>query len=222
MNVVLYGLFTVICFTMARPPLRLVAAFGEKEGEEDDDDDEEAVRPRGEATTTTTYHSGSGGGSGKGGIMRRISSTLGGIVPRRVRRVLAPKRMSKEQTVAVCFCGAAKTTSVGIPLVSAMWAQKDDLTRASLAIPVLLYTMEQVFLAQILVYGFRRYLRRGEGPEKKAAAVGVDVELAHPPASAPAVGMGEGKGIDEAEAEAEGAGGRVGEPAGLATGDGKV
>ncbi|KAI3399853.1 hypothetical protein diail_5364 [Diaporthe ilicicola] len=83
-------------------------------------------------------------------------------MPRWVRAVVAPKQMSKEQTVAVCFCGAAKTTSVGIPLVTAMWHAKTDETQATLAIPVLLYTMEQVFLAQMLVYVFRHYLRRGE------------------------------------------------------------
>lgn len=52
--------------------------------------------------------------------------------------------MSKEQTIAVCFCGAAKTTSLGIPLVTSMWTQADDLTRAFITIPVLLYTIEQV------------------------------------------------------------------------------
>lgn len=68
--------------------------------------------------------------------------------------------MSKEQTVAVCFCGAAKTTSVGIPLVAAMWASQDETKRAFVQIPVLLYTMEQVFLAQGLVYIFKCYLKR--------------------------------------------------------------
>ncbi|KAH6964032.1 hypothetical protein HG530_003281 [Fusarium avenaceum] len=71
------------------------------------------------------------------------------------------KRMSKEQTIAVCFCGAAKTTSLGIPLVSSMWARADDLTRAYIQIPVLLYTIEQVFMAQGLVYVFRWHMRRG-------------------------------------------------------------
>lgn len=87
-------------------------------------------------------------------------------VPRWARRAIAPKQMSKEQTVAVCFCGAAKTTSVGIPLVAAMWHSKGAETQATLSIPVLLYTMEQVFLAQVLVYVFRWYLRRGEAPKE--------------------------------------------------------
>lgn len=75
-----------------------------------------------------------------------------------------PRRMSKEETIAVCFCGAAKTTSLGVPLAAAMWARADDLTRAYIQIPVLLYTIEQVFLAQLLVLLFRWYLKRGRKP----------------------------------------------------------
>ncbi|KAF4979618.1 hypothetical protein FZEAL_4175 [Fusarium zealandicum] len=92
------------------------------------------------------------------GFTARVSSSwLGKVLP----GAFLPKRMSKEQTIAVCFCGAAKTTSLGIPLVSAMWARADDLTRAYIQIPVLLYTIEQVFMAQMLVYVFRWYMRRG-------------------------------------------------------------
>ncbi|KAL7789944.1 SBF-like CPA transporter family domain-containing protein [Trichoderma ceciliae] len=83
-------------------------------------------------------------------------------LPERLKRIAFVKKMSKEQTIAVCFCGAAKTTSLGIPLVTAMWKQADDLTRAFITIPVLLYTIEQVFMAQVLVYFFRWYLRRGQ------------------------------------------------------------
>lgn len=65
-------------------------------------------------------------------------------MPRFMQRCLTVRQMSKEQTIAVCFCGAAKTTGLGIPLVAAMWASSDHLTRAYLEIPVLLYTIEQV------------------------------------------------------------------------------
>ena len=72
------------------------------------------------------------------------SPPLARRLPTYLIRILTVRRMSREQTVAMCFCGAAKTTGVGIPLVAAMWAQKDDLTRAFIQIPVLLYTIEQV------------------------------------------------------------------------------
>lgn len=98
------------------------------------------------------------------------SSWLG----RRLPRALLPARMSKEQTIAVCFCGAAKTTSLGIPLVSAMWARADDLTRAYIQIPVLLYTIEQVFMAQMVVYLFRWYMRRGIDKTEEDEEIGGD------------------------------------------------
>lgn len=42
-----------------------------------------------------------------------------------------------------------------------MWATQPDQQRTSfIQIPVLLYTMEQVFLAQVLVYVFKWYLKR--------------------------------------------------------------
>lgn len=93
---------------------------------------------------------------------RLVTSLSTSRLGRHLPGALLPRRMSKEQTIAVCFCGAAKTTSLGIPLASAMWARADDLTRAYIQIPVLLYTIEQVFMAQLLVHVFRWYMRRGE------------------------------------------------------------
>ncbi|EGX96835.1 sodium bile acid symporter [Cordyceps militaris CM01] len=87
-------------------------------------------------------------------------STFGRRMPNFIRRILTVRQMSMEETIAVCFCGAAKTTSLGIPLVAAMWAAADNLTRAFIQIPVLLYTIEQVFIAQLLVHVFKWYLRR--------------------------------------------------------------
>lgn len=92
--------------------------------------------------------------------LAKVSGFATRLLPRCVQQLIIPRRMSKEQAVAVCFCGAAKTSGVGIPLVAAMWAKQSDITRAYIAIPVLLYTMEQVFMAQILVYIFKGYLRR--------------------------------------------------------------
>lgn len=86
-------------------------------------------------------------------------------LPRSLKAILVPQRMSKERTIAVCFCGAAKTTSLGIPLVSAMWSHSDNRMRAFIQIPVILYTIEQVFIAQILVYLFRWYIKE---PSKSA------------------------------------------------------
>lgn len=97
--------------------------------------------------------------------------------------------------IAVCFCGAAKTTSLGIPLATAMWTQSDDLTRALIQIPVLLYTIEQVFMAQILVYVFKWYLRRAakaEGDEEGGSVGSGGVSVA-----------GQGRGEKEGDRSSE-------------------
>lgn len=130
-------------------------------------------------------------------------------IPNWVRRIVAPKQMSKEQTVAVCFCGAAKTTSVGIPLVAAMWHSKGTEVQALIDIPVLLYTMEQVFLAQILVYVFRWYLRRGEANKESE----VDMEALR------AQQLGRG-GIEDVDGAGDERAGTRGET--RFTGDGEV
>ena len=82
--------------------------------------------------------------------------------PRILYRALALKRMSLYETIAVCYCGAAKSTTIGILLVEAMWMQSNELTRGYIQIPVLLYAIEQVFVAQTLVYFFRWLQRRAE------------------------------------------------------------
>jgi len=66
----------------------------------------------------------------------------------------------------VCFCGAAKTTGLGVPMVAAMWANADPLKVDSIEIPVVLYTTEQIFCAQLFVYVFRRWLRKDEEAEE--------------------------------------------------------
>ncbi|KAF3770462.1 hypothetical protein M406DRAFT_248237 [Cryphonectria parasitica EP155] len=105
-------------------------------------------------------------------VKKAIGPQLASLsIPRPIRHFITPRQMSKEQTIAVCFCGAAKTTGVGIPLVAAMWSGRDELTRAYLQIPVLLYTMEQVFLAQGLVYVFKWFLRRSVHSELDVESV---------------------------------------------------
>ncbi|KAI1417848.1 hypothetical protein F5Y13DRAFT_185177 [Hypoxylon sp. FL1857] len=89
-------------------------------------------------------------------------SKLGSSLPGLIRRAVTVKRMPKELVVAVCFCGAAKTTSVGIPLAAAMWSQLDNFTISSIQVPVLLYTVEQVFVAQFFTIFFKWWLQRAK------------------------------------------------------------
>ncbi|KAI0433928.1 sodium bile acid symporter [Xylaria sp. FL1042] len=89
-------------------------------------------------------------------------SKIGSRLPDMLRRTITVKRMSRELVVAVCFCGAAKTTSVGIPLAAALWSKHDNFTISSIQVPVLLYTVEQVFIAQFLTIFFKWWLQRSK------------------------------------------------------------
>ncbi|KAK8022153.1 hypothetical protein PG993_012920 [Apiospora rasikravindrae] len=123
-NLVLYAVFTVVCFYAAYPPQVLTRNLNNIGAE----------------------------------------SRLGLRLPQLMRRALTVKQIPKPEVIAVCFCGAAKTTSVGIPLAEAMWAQHDDLTKSLVQVPILLYTTEQVFVAQFLTIFFRWWLERGNKP----------------------------------------------------------
>lgn len=73
------------------------------------------------------------------------------------------ERISPGETIAVCFCGPAKSTALGIPLLYAMWMPVDLFIKAKTSVPVLLYTTEQVCVAHFFVYVFRRWLAKIEG-----------------------------------------------------------
>lgn len=89
-------------------------------------------------------------------------SRIGSLLPGVVRRAITMKRMSRELVIAVCFCGAAKTTSVGIPLAASMWSKQDNFIISSIQVPVLLYTVEQVFIAQFLTIFFKWWLQQSK------------------------------------------------------------
>jgi solute carrier family 10 (sodium/bile acid cotransporter), member 7 len=77
------------------------------------------------------------------------------------------KRMSKQEAISVCFCGPAKTQALGLPLVATMWKASDDRTRALIQMPMVLYTAEQILVAQVLVNIFKRWIKREEELEEK-------------------------------------------------------
>jgi sodium/bile acid cotransporter 7 len=67
------------------------------------------------------------------------------------------KLMPPEETIAVCFCGPAKSTALGIPLLYAMWTPVDLFTKSRTSVPVLLYTTEQICVAHFFVQLFKRW-----------------------------------------------------------------
>lgn len=70
------------------------------------------------------------------------------------------RQFDKPETIAICFCGPAKTAGLGIPLVYAMWTEYSTEVKARMSVPMILYTTEQVFCAHILAHAFKRWVRR--------------------------------------------------------------
>ncbi|KAK9464465.1 putative sodium bile acid cotransporter [Lipomyces arxii] len=65
---------------------------------------------------------------------------------------------SKQDTIAIMLCGAAKTVALGVPLINAQYGRSPDLV-GLVAIPLVLYQGEQILVAQILVPIFRRWVQ---------------------------------------------------------------
>ncbi|KGO74299.1 putative sodium bile acid cotransporter [Penicillium italicum] len=87
------------------------------------------------------------------------------------------KRMSPEQTIAVCFCGPAKSTALGIPLLYAMWQPVDLFLKSKTSVPVLLYTTEQICVAHFFVQLFRWWHARTVEKEDTDVSTRDDIEV---------------------------------------------
>lgn len=61
----------------------------------------------------------------------------------------------------------ADTVALGIPLLASMYPTASDLVRASVQIPVILYTAEQIFVGQFMVWWFKRWLARDKAKRAK-------------------------------------------------------
>ncbi|EEH35514.2 hypothetical protein PAAG_06561 [Paracoccidioides lutzii Pb01] len=88
------------------------------------------------------------------------------------------------ETIAICFCGPAKTTSLGIPMVYAMYPTVDLLLVAKLTVPVILYTTEQIFCAHFMVRLFKWWGKKREakwkGKERSGSLAGCDLQRLSP------------------------------------------
>lgn len=79
------------------------------------------------------------------------------------------KQLNKKETISILFCAPAKTQALGIPLISAMYATSDDMTRALLQVPMILYTAEQILVGQVLIALCQRWLAQDKAPDAEAA-----------------------------------------------------
>ncbi|KAG0257285.1 hypothetical protein BGZ95_005283, partial [Linnemannia exigua] len=88
--------------------------------------------------------------------------TRGLSLPRnRVQKFLEP--MSKEDTVAILFCGGTKSVAMGIPMIKILYASDTGSQLAGLlATPLLIYHVEQLFSGAFMVGWLKKWVGRGE------------------------------------------------------------
>ncbi|WRT65755.1 uncharacterized protein IL334_002703 [Kwoniella shivajii] len=73
------------------------------------------------------------------------------------RTIIHSLRFSKKESTAICFCAVAKGMVVGAPTLSILYGGFPDQQKAILSIPLVLYQGQQVAVAQILVYFFKKW-----------------------------------------------------------------
>ncbi|OCF75057.1 sodium/bile acid cotransporter 7-B/bile acid cotransporter 7-B [Kwoniella mangroviensis CBS 8886] len=66
-------------------------------------------------------------------------------------------RFNKRESTAICFCAVAKGMVVGAPTLSILYGGFPEQQKAILSIPLVLYQGQQVAVAQILVYFFKKW-----------------------------------------------------------------
>nr|ODN92387.1 sodium/bile acid cotransporter 7-B/bile acid cotransporter 7-B [Cryptococcus depauperatus CBS 7841] len=81
------------------------------------------------------------------------------------RKFLSGSRFDKKEATAICFCAAAKGMVVGAPTLSILYGGFPKREKAILSIPLVLYQGQQVAVAQILVYFFKKW---NEQPDRLA------------------------------------------------------
>ncbi|CAO3698170.1 unnamed protein product [Rhizopus stolonifer] len=71
-------------------------------------------------------------------------------------------RYSREDTVAIMYCGATKTVAMGVPLINVLYSSGDPGTIGVLSTPLLLYHVEQLILGNIEVELLKKWVTRGQ------------------------------------------------------------
>ncbi|CAO3618111.1 unnamed protein product [Cunninghamella echinulata] len=71
-------------------------------------------------------------------------------------------RYSREDTVAVMYCGATKTVAMGVPLINVLYQNGDPGTIGVLSTPLLLYHVEQLILGNLEVEFLKKWVLDGQ------------------------------------------------------------
>ncbi|CAO3587652.1 unnamed protein product [Absidia cylindrospora] len=76
-------------------------------------------------------------------------------------------RYSREDTVAIMYCGATKTVAMGVPLINVLYQNGDPGTIGVLSTPLLLYHVEQLILGNIEVELLKKWVLAGQKLHKE-------------------------------------------------------
>ncbi|KAF9123008.1 hypothetical protein BGW39_009329 [Mortierella sp. 14UC] len=123
--------------------------------------------------------------------------TRGLSLPRnKAQKFLEP--MSKEDTVAILFCGGTKSVAMGIPMIKILYSSSSGSQLAGLlATPLLIYHVEQLFSGAFMVGWLKKWVGRGEETlesfekkPKKSSEKKHEDEIATAAAAAAAAGHG--------------------------------
>ncbi|KAG0210123.1 hypothetical protein BGX28_009664 [Mortierella sp. GBA30] len=91
-----------------------------------------------------------------------LTVTKGLQLPRTAAQRFA-EPLSKEDTVAVLFCGATKSVAMGIPMIKILYSSNTGSVLAGLlATPLLIYHVEQLFSGAFMVGWLKKWVGRGE------------------------------------------------------------
>jgi sodium/bile acid cotransporter 7 len=69
-------------------------------------------------------------------------------------------RFSRENTIALMFCGSTKTLAQGVPLITAVFVNSNQGLIGLLIIPLILYFVEQLILGSIEVLLLQRWIKQ--------------------------------------------------------------
>ncbi|KAI9246944.1 SBF-like CPA transporter family-domain-containing protein [Phascolomyces articulosus] len=83
------------------------------------------------------------------------------------KRVFDRLSYSREDTVAVMYCGATKTVALGMPLINVLYQKGDPGQVGVLSTPLLLYHVEQLILGNIEVDIMKRWIKRGKQQQQE-------------------------------------------------------
>ncbi|ORX45687.1 hypothetical protein DM01DRAFT_1386489 [Hesseltinella vesiculosa] len=80
-------------------------------------------------------------------------------------------RFSREDAVAIMYCGATKTVSMGIPLINVLYSSTSSGVVGVLSLPLLLYHISQLFIGNFQVPLLKKWIQHGKDEDNMTLQV---------------------------------------------------